>query len=52
MKVPLKKELENGKIITYKKRFTDSCRFMSSSISVIVNLSEGLHSDKCIDCNS
>ena len=39
--VPIKKELDNGKIITYKLRFIDSFRFMSISLSKLVdNLSE------------
>ena len=51
--VPIKKGLDNGKSITYKIKFTDSFRFMSSSLSSLVdNLSEGLHSDKCTDCKS
>ena len=50
---PVKKELDNGKSITYKIKFTDSFRFMSSSLSSLVdNLSEGLHSHKCTDCKS
>ena len=48
--VPIKKELDNGKSITYKIKFIDSYRFMSSSLSNLVdNLSEGLHSEKCTD---
>ena len=59
--VPIKKEITkthkdgNNKItkISYKIKFTDSFRFMSSSLSNLVdNLSEGLHSDKCTDCKS
>ena len=51
--VPIKKELDNGKSITYKIKFIDSFRFTSVSLSYLVyNLSEGLHSDKCIDCKS
>ena len=51
--VPIKKELDNGKSITYKIKFIDNFRFMSSSLSNLVdNLSEGLHCDKCIDCKS
>ena len=37
----------------FKIKFIDSFRFMSSSLSSLVdNLSEGLHSDKCTDCKS
>ena len=51
--VPIKKELDNGKLITYKKKFIVSFRFMSNSLSSFVdNSSEGLHSDKCTDCKS
>ena len=51
--VPLKKKIENKDIeITYKIKFIDSCRFMSSSLSKLVdNLSEGIH-NKCFDCKS
>ena len=51
--VPPKKELGNGKSITYKIKFIDGFRFMSSSLSNLVdNLSEGLHNDKFTDCKS
>ena len=59
--VPIKKEItkkhknSNDKImkISYKIKFTDNFRFMSSSLSSLVdNLSEGLHSDTCTDCKS
>ena len=59
--VPVKKEITkkdkngNDKItkISYKIKFIDSYRFMSTSISNLVsNLSEGLHNDRCIDCKS
>ena len=59
--VPIKKETtkndknDNDKItkISYKIKFIDSCRFMSTSLSNFVsNLSEGLHNDRCIDCKS
>ena len=57
--VPIKKETTkidkdgNDKIteISYKIKFVDSFRFISSSLSSLVdNLSEGLHNDRCIDC--
>ena len=49
----IKKEFENGKTITYKIKYIDSFRFMSSSLSNLVdNLSEGLHNDKCADYKS
>ena len=52
--VPLKKKIKNkDNEITYKTQFTDSYRFMSSLLSKLVdNLSEGIHYNKCVDCNS
>ena len=51
--LPIKKELGNDKSITYKIKFIDSFRFISSSLSSFVdNLSKELHSDKCTDCKS
>ena len=52
--VPPKKKIKNKDIeITYKIKFIDSYRFMSSSLSKLVdNLSEGIHNNKCVDCNS
>ena len=52
--VSLKKKIENKDIeITYKIKFIDSYRFISSSLSKLVdNLSEGIHNNKCVDCNS
>ena len=58
---PIKKEItkkdkdDNDKITktSYKIKFIDSCRLMSTSLSNLVdNLSEGLHSDKCTNCKS
>ena len=46
--VQIKKELENGKTITYKIKLLDSFKYISSLLSCLVdNLSEGLHNDKC-----
>ena len=59
--VPIKKKITekdkdgNDKItkISYKIEFIDRFRFMSSSVSNLVdNLSEGLHSHKCTNCKS
>ena len=53
--VPLKKKIENKASIeiNYKIKFIDSYRFMSSSLSKLVdNLSEGIHNNKCSDCES
>ena len=52
--VPIKKKIENKDLeITYKIKFIDSYRSMSSSLSKLVdNLSEGIHNNKCVDCNS
>ena len=46
-KVPLKKENEDGKLITCKLKFIDSIRFMDTSLSDITdNLSE-LNKQEC-----
>ena len=59
--VPVKKEITkidkdgNDKImkISYKINSIDSSKFMSSSLSSLVDtLSEGLHCQKCTDCRS
>ena len=51
--IPIKKELDNGKTIIYKIKFIDSFRFISNSLSSLVDtLSEGIHNDKCTDCKS
>ena len=55
--VPIKKELDNCKSITYKIKFIDSFRFMSSSLS---NLADNLAADEiknifsyeCEGCNN
>ena len=52
--VPLKKKIKNKNLeITYKIKFIDSLKFMSSSLYKLVdNLSEGIHNNKCSDCKS
>ena len=52
--VPLKKKIENKNLeITYKIKLIDSFRFMSSTLSKLVdNLPEGIHNNKCSDCKS
>ena len=48
--VPVKKEAYNNKIITYKLKFIDSYRFMSESLSSLVdNLSE-TNKKECKSC--
>ena len=51
--VPIKKEFKNDKTITYKIKFFDNYRLMSSSLSSLAdNLSEAIHNDKFTDCKS
>ena len=51
--VPISKELDNSKIITYKLKFIDSFRFISTSLpSLADNISGKLYSDKWRDCKS
>ena len=54
--VPIKKEItrkDNIIKISYKMWFIDSFRFMSTSLSNVVNnLSENIHNGKCIDSKS
>ena len=51
---PIKKKIENENIeITYKIKFIDSYRFMSSALSKLVdNLSEGLRNNKWLNFES
>ena len=54
LSVPIKKRNENKNIdITYRLKFIDSFRFMSASLSKLVdNLTDGVHNDKCVNCKS
>ena len=48
--VPIKKELDNDKTIIYKLKFIDSCRFMPTPLSSLVdNLSE-INRKECKKC--
>ena len=52
--VPIKKENKDGKVITYKIKFIDSCRFIQSKWSDLAdNLSEINNKDckKCMERN-
>ena len=45
--VRIKKELDSSKLIGYKLKFIDSFRFMSTSLSCLVdNLSDGFNCNK------
>ena len=46
--MPLKKE--NGKIITYNLKFIDSYRFMSTSLSNLVDNLLGVYDKECKKC--
>ena len=46
--MPLKKE--NDKKITYKLEFIDSCRFMSTSLSNLVDNLLGFYDKECKKC--
>ena len=49
--VPIKKECDNNKLITYKFKFIDSFRFMLDLLSNLVNTtSEIFNSTECKSC--
>ena len=48
--VPLKKENHNDKKITYKLKFTDSYRFMSASLSNLVDNLSVVYDKGCKKC--
>ena len=48
--VPIKKELDSGKTITYKLKFVDSFRFMSSKLSDLINNLSEIYSEECKGC--
>ena len=52
--VLIKKKVDNKDLkIAHKIKFIDNYRFMSSSLSKLVdNLSEEIHNNKCSDCES
>ena len=48
--VPIKKELDSGKIIIYKLKFIDSFRFMLSKLSGLINNLSEIYSKECRGC--
>ena len=48
--MPFKKENDNGKKITYKLKFIDSYRFMSTSLSNLVDNLSGIHDKEYKKC--
>ena len=48
--VPISKELDNGKTITYKLKFIDSFRFMSTSLSSLVDNLSKIYKKECKGC--
>ena len=48
--IPIKKENDNGKTITYKTKYSDTCRFMQRKLSSLAdNLSES-NNKNCKKC--
>ena len=48
--VPLKKEIKNKKLVTYKLRFIDSSRFLNTSLASLVNNLSKLGHINCKKC--
>ena len=48
--VPIKKECDNGKIITYNLKFIGRFRFMSTSLSEVADNTSGIFNS--IECKS
>ena len=49
--VPIKKEnYEDGKIITYKIKFINSCRFMESTLSNLADKLSEINNKDCKKC--
>ena len=48
--VPIKKEHDNGKTITYKLKFIDSCRCMQSKLSDLADNLSGINYKDCKTC--
>ena len=48
--VPIKKEHENDKTITYKSKFIDTCRFMRSKLSDLVDNFSEINNKDCKIC--
>ena len=48
--VPIKKELDNNKTISYKLKFTDNFRFISTSVSNLVDDLSEIHKKEFKEC--
>ena len=48
--MPIKRELDNSKTITYKLNFIDSLRFMSSKLSDLLNNLSEVYRNECRGC--
>ena len=48
--VPIKKKLDNNKTIMYRLKFIDSFRFMSTSLSSLVDSLSEIYKKECKGC--